>query len=50
MGNLTTLTTKGAENLEKSLESLQEKDLTIRKLQDAITRERFCKSFFSSEP
>ncbi len=38
MGNLTTLTTKGAENLEKSLESLQEKDLTIRKLQNAITR------------
>ncbi len=38
MGNLTTLTTKGAENLQKSLESLQEKDLTIRKLQDAITR------------
>jgi chemotaxis protein MotB len=38
MGNLTTLTTKGAENLEKSLESLKEKDLTIRKLQDAITR------------
>jgi chemotaxis protein MotB len=38
MGNLTTLTTKGAENLEKSLESLQEKDLTIRRLQDAITR------------
>ena len=27
MGNLTTLTTKGAENLEKSLESLKEKDL-----------------------
>ncbi|MCG2460786.1 OmpA family protein [Flavobacteriaceae bacterium F89] len=38
MGNLTTLTSKGAENLEKSLESLQEKDLTIRKLQNAITR------------
>ncbi|THD67959.1 hypothetical protein E7Z59_09940 [Robertkochia marina] len=38
MGNLTTLTTKGAENLEKSLESLAEKDLTIRKLQDAVTR------------
>ncbi|WP_127020582.1 OmpA family protein [Flagellimonas beolgyonensis] len=38
MGNLTTLTTKGAENLEKSLESLREKDLTIRKLQDAVTR------------
>ncbi|MGB5171518.1 MAG: OmpA family protein [Eudoraea sp.] len=38
MGNLTTLTAKGADNLEKSLESLQEKDLTIRKLQNAITR------------
>lgn len=38
MGNLTTLTTKGADNLEKSLESLREKDLTIRKLQDAVTR------------
>ncbi len=38
MGNLTTLTTKGAENLEKSLESLREKDLTIRRLQDAVTR------------
>ena len=38
MGNLTTLTTKGADNLERSLESLKEKDLTIRKLNDAITR------------
>ncbi|MDA8685460.1 OmpA family protein [Robiginitalea sp.] len=38
MGNLTTLTAKGADNLEKSLESLKEKDLTIRRLQDAITR------------
>ena len=38
MGYLTTLTTKGAENLEKSLESLREKDLTIRRLQDAVTR------------
>lgn len=38
MGNLTTLTAKGADNLEKSLESLQEKDLTIRRLQDAVTR------------
>ncbi len=38
MGNLTTLTTKGAENLERSLESLKEKDLTINKLRDAITR------------
>lgn len=38
MGNLTTLTTKGAENLEKSLESLKEKDLQINRLQDALTR------------
>ncbi|WP_350285691.1 OmpA family protein [uncultured Croceitalea sp.] len=38
MGNLTELSAKGAENLEKSLESLQEKDLTIRRLQDAVTR------------
>ena len=38
MGDLTTLTAKGAENLEKSLESLQEKDLTIRRLQNAVTR------------
>lgn len=37
-GNLTTLTQKGAENLEKSLESLKEKDLRITRLQDALTR------------
>ncbi|ATA89781.1 hypothetical protein CGC58_08615 [Capnocytophaga stomatis] len=38
MDNLTTLTQKGAENLEKSLESLREKDLTIKNLRDAVTR------------
>src|SRR5690606_11735167 len=38
IGDFTELSKKGAENLEKSLESLKEKDLTIRKLQDAITR------------
>jgi len=38
LGNLTELSAKGAENLEKSLENIQEKDLTIRKLNDAITR------------
>lgn len=38
IGDFTDLTKKGAENLEKSLESLQEKDLTIRKLNDAVTR------------
>lgn len=37
-GNLTTLTKKGAENLEKSLESLKEKDLKISRLQDALTK------------
>ena len=38
MGDLTTLSQKGAENLEKSLESLKEKDLVIRTMQDAVTR------------
>jgi chemotaxis protein MotB len=37
-GNLTTLTQKGAENLEKSLESMKEKDLRISRLQDALTK------------
>lgn len=37
-GNLTTLTKKGAENLERSLESLKEKDLKITRLQDALTK------------
>jgi chemotaxis protein MotB len=37
-GNLTTLSKKGAENLERSLESMKEKDLQIRSLNDAITR------------
>jgi len=38
MGDFTDLTIKGAENLERSLESMKEKDLTINKLRDAITR------------
>ena len=37
-GNLTTLTQKGADNLEKSLESLKEKDLKIDRLQDALNK------------
>lgn len=36
--DLTELTSKGAENLEKSLESLQERDLKITRLQEAINR------------
>lgn len=38
IGNLTTLSKKGAENLEKSLESMQEKDLRIRTMQEAMTK------------
>ena len=38
MDNFTTLTSKGAENLEKTLESLKEKEISISRLQDAITR------------
>lgn len=36
--NLTTLSSKGAATIEKSLESLKEKDLKISRLQDALTR------------
>ncbi len=36
--SMTILTTKGAKNLEKSLESLREKDLKITRLQDALTK------------
>jgi chemotaxis protein MotB len=36
--DMTMLTTKGASNLEKSLESLKEKDLKISRLQDALTK------------
>lgn len=35
---MTVLTTKGAQNLEKSLESMKEKDLKISRLQDALTK------------
>ena len=35
---MTMLTSKGADNLEKTLESLQERDLKINRLQDAITK------------
>ena len=38
LGNLTTLSQKGAENLEKSLESIKEKDVRIQRMQDAVTR------------
>ena len=38
LGNMTMLTQKGADNLERSLESHKEKDLTIKHLRDAVTR------------
>lgn len=38
MGNMTTLSTKGAQNIEKALESMKEKDLKINRLQDALTK------------
>ena len=38
LGNMTMLTQKGADNLERSFESLTEKDLTIKNLRDAVTR------------
>lgn len=36
--DLTMLTTKGAENVEKTLESMKEKDLKISRLQDAVNK------------
>ena len=38
LGNMTTLSQKGAENLERSLESMKEKDVRIKSLRDAVTR------------
>ena len=38
IGNFTELTKKSSENLERSLESIKEKDLRIQRLQDAVTR------------
>jgi chemotaxis protein MotB len=36
--DMTVLTTKGAQNIEKALESIKEKDLKISRMQDALTR------------
>ena len=38
IGNLTTLSQKGAENLEMSLESMKEKDIRIQTMQEAVTK------------
>ncbi len=37
-GNMTTLTTQGAQNIEKALETIKEKDLKITRMQDALTK------------
>ena len=36
--DMTILTTKGAQNIEKALESIREKDLKITRMQDALTK------------
>ncbi|PZX92653.1 hypothetical protein DOS84_14445 [Flavobacterium aquariorum] len=36
--DMTILSTKGAENIEKALESIKEKDLKITRMQDALTK------------
>ena len=36
--DMTVLSTKGAENIEKALESIKEKDLKITRMQDALTK------------
>src|SRR6478752_7068947 len=38
MGNMTTLSSKGAQNIEKALETIKEKDLKISRMQDALTK------------
>ena len=38
VGDLTRMSATNAENMEKTLESISEKDLTITRLQDAVTR------------
>jgi chemotaxis protein MotB len=38
VGNMTTLTTQGAQNIEQALETIKEKDLKISRMQDALTK------------
>ena len=38
VGNMATLSAKEASNLEKSLESIKEKDLQIRNMSEALTK------------
>ena len=38
MNNMTTLTKQGAQNIEKALETIKEKDIKITRMQDALTK------------
>ena len=38
VGNMTTLTKQGAQNIEKALETIKEKDIKISRMQDALTK------------
>ncbi len=38
MGNITNLSAQGAQNIEKALETIKEKDLKISRMQDALTK------------
>lgn len=38
VGNMTTLSKQGAQNIEKALETIKEKDLKISRMQDALTK------------
>lgn len=38
MGNMTSLSAKGAQNIEKALETIREKDIKITRMQDALTK------------
>jgi chemotaxis protein MotB len=38
MDNMTTLSTKGAQNIEKALETIKEKDIKISRMQEALTK------------
>ena len=38
VGNMTTLTKQGAQNIEKALETIKEQDLKITRMQDALTK------------
>ncbi len=38
VGTMTTLSTQGAQNIEKALETIKEKDLKITRMQDALTK------------